>query len=592
MKKNSFIRLLTVPVLILSVVMLFSCKSDELYNLYTSDELLIGKYLEKNDSIYSSFTSVLEKTGNLSFLKAYGAYTCFIPTNEAMDMYLKKHGKNSVSDFSQEELTALVKYHIIPDTINSTLFSDGKLPSPNLYGHYLTTKAYISQNKQGGTDFVYKINKYAEIISLDKRFPNGLIHTINEVIEPVKKSVVQLYEDDSAYSIFNKALKETGLYNVLNKVSTQDVPVDQRVWNTLFIQSDATYKKAGIQSYESLKAIYSNTGNPANPKDSLYLYMAYHCLPNNLEYVADLIMKQAHVTLAPLEVITIKLDGVTVLINEDIFNGVTEKGYSIDRDNSDNTAANGVVHIVNGNFFIKARVPFAVYWDVCDQPELIKNTAVFRKIGQTQTYGPGSLAGITWSSQNLITYVCTGGPEDEFVHYDYWSIMLRTAVIPWVEFTTPLLVKGKYKVWTGTRNVYGGRRPKFLVTFDGDQQMPTVIDNNYTIPRDPRYETDEELEARGFKRYNYVLADSSEYFTLWKGVFVGQLAGTIDVLTTGTHKIRFDVLNNADGGMWLDQIHFIPVDADQIWPRVKLDGTLIYAPEVPFPHEKTSSSSQ
>lgn len=559
-------------------------KTDDKYTLNTSDEKLIGEFFIEHDSLYSEFTHVLELTHNMSFLKAYGAYTCFAPTNAAFKKYLQKMGKSSINDFSEEELSNLVKYHIIADTINSTLFSDGKLPTVNLYGHFLTAKA--SFDVTGISGFTYKINKYANISILDQRFPNGLVHTIDDVIEPVKKSVVELIADNSEYSIFNQALKETGLYNKLNVISEQSVPAEDRLWYTLFAQSDSTYKNAGINSYQELTEKYSSTGDPSNPADSLYLYMAYHCLPHSLQFVADLVTQQAFVTMAPLEVITLKADGVKVLINEDIFNGVLEKGFPIDRKNSDNTAANGVVHYVDGDFYIKQRVPFPVYWDVTDQPELRKNVTVFRKIGQTLNFEPGSLSGITWGSQNSITYVCAGGSESEFIYNDYWQIFLRTAVIPWVEFTTPLLVKGQYKVWTGTRNVYGGRRPKFLVTFDGDQQLPTVIDNNYTLPRDPRYETDEELESRGFKRYNYELADSAAYFTLWKGVFVGQLAGVIDVPTTGTHKIRLDVLNNSDGGMWLDQIHFIPVEMNQIWPRVKQDGTLIDAPEVPFPHEK------
>lgn len=565
-------------------------RADDLYTLNTSEESLIGEYLMENDSLYSHFIHVLETTNNMSFLKAYGAYTCFAPTNAAFEKYIQKHGKSSIDDFTQEELSDLVKYHIINDTINSTNFTDGRLPTVNLYGHYLTAKASFDP---ATSKFTYKINKYAPVSKLNLQFPNGLVHSVEEVIEPVKQSVVELIEDNPAYSIFNTALKETGLYDELNEVSDQSVPAEDRIWYTLFAQSDAVYKNAGINSYEDLKQIYSNTGNPKDPADSLYLYMAYHCLPNNLQFVADLILQQAFVTMAPLEVITIKVDGEDVLINEDLFNGVLEEGYPIDRATSDNPAANGVVHFVDGNFFIKLRVPFAVYWDVCDQPELRKNLIVFRKPGKSLTIEPGSLSGITWGSQNTISYESTGGAgENEFIYGDYLRVALRTAVIPWIEFTTPLLVKGRYKVWTCTRNVYGGRRPKWLVTFNGDQQLPTVIDENYTLPRDPRYETDEELEARGFKRYNYMLADSSTYFTLWKGVFVGQLAGIIDVPTTGTHKVRFDVLNNTDGGMWLDMIHFIPEEMNQIWPRVKQDGTLIYEPEVPFPHEKPSTGGE
>lgn len=46
---------------------------------------LIGTYLAGNKNEFSSFYEILEKSGTLSFLSTYGTYTCFAPTNAAIE---------------------------------------------------------------------------------------------------------------------------------------------------------------------------------------------------------------------------------------------------------------------------------------------------------------------------------------------------------------------------------------------------------------------------------------------------------------------------------------------------------------------------
>jgi hypothetical protein len=83
---------------------------------------------------------------------------------------------------------------------------------------------------------------------------------------------------------------------------------------------------------------------------------------------------------------------------------------------------------------------------------------------------------------------------------------------------------------------------------------------------------------QGFKRYNYEPGDSL-YLTDANGRFASRLAGTIEVPTTGSHTIRFQTINNGDKTLWLDMIHIIPYENDQIWPRVAHDGTLVAKPD-------------
>jgi hypothetical protein len=52
--------------------------------------------------------------------------------------------------------------------------------------------------------------------------------------------------------------------------------------------------------------------------------------------------------------------------------------------------------------------------------------------------------------------------------------------------------------------------------------------------------------------------------------------GTVRVNSTGRHKLRLDVIERGRATtMWIDQLQFIPVDNDQLWPRFDMTGARI-----------------
>ncbi len=87
--------------------------------------------------------------------------------------------------------------------------------------------------------------------------------------------------------------------------------------------------------------------------------------------------------------------------------------------------------------------------------------------------------------------------------------------------------------------------------------------------------------TNGFKRY---MALTTETFGTLTGTNVvnasgwdnqvGRLAGTVDIQTTDRHWIRLTNLTNggSSAATYLDMIHFIPVDADQNYPRFSIQG--------------------
>lgn len=568
MKKIPIIKLLTGTVLsLLLLAGLWGCIEENIVQNTTSDVNITG-YFDKYPDQFSKIREILDISGTDTYLNAYGAYTMFAPTNDAIDAYLQNHGKSSVNDLTADECKNIVRFHLLSDTIRSKAFTDGKLPALTMYGQYLITGA---KNVDGETKIV--INRQAYLLKSDIKVGNGLIHVIDNVLEPAQYSIAQLVENDSRYTIFTQALKETGFYDSLN-ISPADNPNPKTKFLTLLAETDSVINAAGFSNYAALKAKYCNTGNPKNYLDTLHKFVAYHII-YDAKYMADIATSQSQTTMAPLEVITCMMTGTTILLNDITFMGVHEPGAPIDRLKSDNSATNGVLNSVRTHFTLKARKPVRVDFDVADQPELRKNIAVFRKDGTS--YSPSSwskaagkaFVDIEWQDGAMYfypTYTCnsTSSVTRYFLYRD--MLMLPTGGpnrVLWWEFRTPLIVRGKYKVWIGYRNQKqsGSSLNVNQILVDG-VALPRMLE--FTVVRPVG--GDAELEAQGWKQYTEN-ADQN----------VGaRLLGTIDIKTTDRHILKINNITGTQNNNNLDLIQFIPVDENQVYPRFKPDGTLIY----------------
>lgn len=559
MKKiNHFIK--TIAVSIVLVIAISGCKKQHL-TLTTTDDVNIVDYLRRYPEQYSEYVKILDRTNISPYLNAYGTYTTFAPTNDAIKAYLQEIGKTSTDELDTAALKNICKLHIIQDTISTPLFIDGKLFAPTLYGQFLVTGV----NTQGQKT----VNRRAVITTANILTGNGYIHAIDKVLLPAALTVAQMVEQNAGYSIFTQALKATGFYDTLNIVNNPDTT---RRWNTLLAEADSILAKDGITSYNALKARYNNTGNPKNPNDSLYLYMAYHILPG-LKYISDIAGQQSHLTFAPKEVVTVTVDGQNVLINQAEFNGVFEAGVLINRPLSDNSCNNGVLHSLSSNIKLKIRSPYRVDFDIAAQPEIIKLTSIYRKVGKSQTFTLGQLADVTWQNANVtggIQYYCVSATStDNYWWDDGFGINLRfgnAAANNWVEFKTPLLVKGKYQVWIMYRRANMGKYTQVL--FDGQPTSNPIVDFTITLPSTTA--TDAVLVSQGFKRYAWNNPNSNN---------VAQSAGIIDVTTTDRHYIKLQAVRDNGSGagptVTLDFIQFVPITADQVRPWYKRDGTIV-----------------
>ncbi|MEI6949874.1 fasciclin domain-containing protein [Paraflavisolibacter sp. H34] len=546
---------LMLPALFLLLGAFFpACKKQEL-KLTTTEEVNIVGYLDRQPDSFSLIRNILDRTGNTDFLNAYGAYTFFAPTNSGISAWLAAQGAARVEDVPAEVLKELVNFHLVMDTMTTGSFKDGRLPVATMQGQFLITGV----SSAGGASS-YLINRQARVTRSNIKVGNGYIHQIDHVLVPARKTIAEQLAENPGYSIFVEALKETGFYDLLHTVEADTA----KRWKTVIAESNKALADSGIASYDALKDRYSQLKDPRNPKDSLHRYVAYHIL-DGIKFLGDILPFPSHATLEPQEVISTQVIGQEVVVNEDLFDGVLEKGVPLPRASSDNAATNGVWHDAAGHFMVKYRKPAAVYWDVATFPEIMNMPAYYKKQNFTfirQNAADRPVKSIIWDFKGAAAHFVygwgTGGSITNFAcNNDLLTLPLGGPNrATWWEFTTPVIIKGRYKVWVCYRNRFA---VKCNVRIDGElMQRPVNFGEGYPAG------TDEELESLNWKRYTA------------GGIFAGRMVGVVDIQTTGRHVFRLEPFEGTNAENHLDMVHFIPADEHQFLPRFNPDGSKLY----------------
>ena len=283
-------------------------------NYYTFTGEMVSDYLDNRPEVYSEFTEILHRSGLYGMMATYGTYTCFAPTNDAIDKYLRQHGKSSVADLTKEECDTISWNHIIQETYFTTDLSDGNISTPNMNNRFLTFSC--DSDALNGGNAIYYINMASKITVRDDSVENGVVHTLDRVIQPSSSYLPELMKDDKAISLFTSALQLTSLadslYEFLDEsysVGRDSVylglpfhrtgatyrmyyPETRQKRYTIFAETNTVLARAGIENLDDLKAYAKRVYDemyPAdaglydddwtNPKNPLNRFIAYHMLP-------------------------------------------------------------------------------------------------------------------------------------------------------------------------------------------------------------------------------------------------------------------------------------------------------------------------
>src|SRR5699024_9580962 len=135
---------------------------------------------------------------------------------------------------------------------------------------------------------------------------------------------------------------------------------------------------------------------------------------------------------------------------------------------------------------IRMLKPFPIYWDLCStQPELTRLSNVYRN--EIQLFSHGSFKKIKWQ-QSCLKY----RPHVRGYLGDYWQIGFGTSTSNtshtgtcsaniWIQFETPLIVEGKYKVWVCYYTQNTSKRVSIQTLFDSIPLTSALIQFNQKI---------------------------------------------------------------------------------------------------------------
>lgn len=228
-----------------SIMLMSSCKEDiDTSSRYVFKEHTIASFLESHEQ-YSEYTRLLreQKVSNLSetsvyqLMTAYGCYTCFAPTNDAIQLYLDSLVIKGVipeaswESFPDEKVkdsirTVLVMNSILDGTESRKNFICAEFPDNNEEFSVNTMAdrkiSVVLDSKDLDNyliDGICPISKvYRDIETI-----NGIIHEVGYVINPSNETLGSTlhrfaFDYTSNLSVMARLIEACGLIDTLSKV--------------------------------------------------------------------------------------------------------------------------------------------------------------------------------------------------------------------------------------------------------------------------------------------------------------------------------------------------------------------------------------
>lgn len=209
--------------LLMGALNFMSCKDNvDESNMYTFTGQLMADYIDEDESLskFSYLTTRVRLSESSQstvhdLLSARGNFTCFAPTNEAVQAYLDSlyNTPNYDITITPDSTAEFIVNNCLIDHKNSeallsTSFIEGTIETQSFAGRFVTVNF---DTIDGGT----YIDKYSRIISRDIEVENGVVHKVARVVAPNVSSLSALIEATPYLQVFSNLLKLTGYDEVL-----------------------------------------------------------------------------------------------------------------------------------------------------------------------------------------------------------------------------------------------------------------------------------------------------------------------------------------------------------------------------------------
>jgi hypothetical protein len=518
----------------------------------TFDGELMTAYLKNRPEMYSEFSALLDKTGLNDLLNAYGDYTCFAPTNEAFRNYYEKKGI-SLEQMDPADIKDLVYNHIIAKSYFSIEFPNGIINTANIANRFMYL-TYTSTEE----NMAVLVNDSSRIVYFDQKVSNGVVHTVDRVVEASKVFLPEFIGDDPNFSLFFEALKVTHLDDSMRLVqdnSYQSGKVQTKLYNppfagnatawekppffkygyTAFVESDSTFAANGIHNLDDLKAyaakvydkMYPNDKDKTNVTDrfnSLNRFVAYHLLDRMQAenefitaikercYIPNAVLYEYVEPMCPNTLIEATNAGRKLSFNR------TKDGEGIHIISPNHVAMNGVFHGIDRIMVYDENVED----DVLNKRLRIETASIFpelmtnkiRTMEGCMYFLPQSyLKNMVWTESTEIFYKkalsWSNVEGDEIIVGGKYDFTLRIPPLPAGRYE----IRMRYEAtgYRGVAQVYLDDQPCGIpvdLTIDGND--PRVGWKNDNTTEDNGIENDKMMRNRGFlKDGNSILVNSS-----------------------------------------------------------------------------------
>lgn len=412
---------------------------------------------------------------------------------------------------------------------------------------------------------------------------NAVLFTLGDVIEPLVESIMdKLDADPDTYSIFSAAVRECGYDSIASRISTTTHTMTGTVVTnysyTCLAVPNSVYQAAGIGDVASLKSYLSSHGSGADTE--LSNYVKYHFLPRSYTK-AELLDYESQDPEGDQEtrIYDTQFTGQAITLSrhngEDLLNG----DIPILRSNIQ--ARNGLIHRVGAVMPVYHPKPVRVVWDFLNSPDII---SYVNKYGTLNSLGnlfstpiDGTMRDVDLSEENFDRYTDENGNVVSFgkitsftyqlnetkarsntyrrVGYkkdangtaangsQYGAYMnnfmvLNLGFAGWIQFTTPTIIAGKYKVvlhYCKDINHNNFINSGSLTRFDLDDRS-TMVYLYKGMTRLPRYQ----------------LAEST-------------ILGAVEFEGSGSHTFKVTLMdveakNNSNYHLSLDYLEFVPIN--------------------------------
>lgn len=208
----------------------------------------------------SILVEAVSAAGLVDTLKAKGPYTVFAPTNAAFAALLSELGVTKAQLLADKELlTSVLTYHVLAGRV-----AKAEVP----LGKAITTvqgSIFKIDSVGGALKMTDGRNRVSTITATDINAYNGVIHTIDKVLLPANKTIVQTAQSLPDFSILVDAVVAADLQGTLSGAGPF----------TVFAPTNAAFAAALTELGITKDALFAN-------KALLTKILTYHVVPGRV----------------------------------------------------------------------------------------------------------------------------------------------------------------------------------------------------------------------------------------------------------------------------------------------------------------------